>query len=143
MDDQVVVRVVRSVASVVAGLAAATLTVALMTWVVVQLMLDGDMTADPTAAYLGVNLAYSLFAAVLGGWLAARIAAHKPMFHAGIVAAVMLVLAAAGDTEAAASGVPGWYNPVVGAIGATGAILGGLLHRDQLSADSRSTPSTM
>lgn len=139
MDDQAVVRVVRSVGSVVAGLAAATITVVLMTWVVVQLMLDGDMTAAPTPAYLGVNLAYSLFAAVLGGWLAARIAAHRPMLHAGLVAAVMLLLALAGDADPPQGGVPSWYNPVVGVIGATGALLGGLLHRGQPAGPAAGT----
>ena len=132
MDDQAVVRIVRSVGSVVAGLAAATLTVVIMTWIVVQLMLDGDMAAAPTTAYLGVNLAYSLFAAVLGGWLAARIAAHKPVLHAGVVGAVMLLLALAGDADPPQGGVPGWYNPAVGVIGAVGALIGGFLHRGQL-----------
>ena len=133
MDDQTVLNIVRSVVSVVAGLLAATVAVVLLTWVAVQLMLGGDMEAAPTPAFLGVNLAYSLLAAVLGGWLAARLTAHSPVLHAGIVAGVMLVLAIIGDANPPESGVPSWYNPVVGVVGAVGALLGGLLRRTQLT----------
>ena len=127
MSGEAIVRIVRSIASVVAGLGVATLVVVLLTWVAVMLMLDGDMTASPTPPYLVINLAYSFGAAVLGGWLAARIAAHQPLLHAGIVAVVMLVLAVLGDGNPPDAGVPAWYGTVVGTLGAAGALAGGWL----------------
>ena len=127
MNGETVVRIVRSVGSVVAGLGAATVVVVVMTWVAVVLMFGGDMTADPTTPYLAINLAYSFGAAVLGGWVAARIAAHRPFLHAGIVAAVMLVLAVLGDGGPPDAGVPAWYGPGVGTLGAAGALVGGWL----------------
>lgn len=123
MDERVVTNVLRSVGSVVAGLAAATMAVVVLTWVAVGLMLGGDVTAAPTGPYLAVNLGYSFLAAVLGGWVAARIAAHRPLLHAGIVGAVMLLLALGG--EAPDGRTPAWYGTVIGVIGATGALTGG------------------
>lgn len=128
---------IRSVLSVVAGLASATLLVVALTWVLVQLMFGGDMTAEPTPVSLGINLAYSFLAAMVGGWVAARIASHKPLLHAGIVAAVMVTLASLGDGNPPEGGVPEWYGPVVGVIGAVGALLGGYLRVRSLSLRER------
>ncbi len=124
-------QIVRSVLSLVAGLAAAMMLVVGLTWLFVQLMLDGDMTASPTPAYLGVNLAYSFFAAVAGGWVAARIAGRQELLHAGGVGVVMLVLSLGGDASAE-TGVPGWYYPAVGVLGALGAVMGGWLRQRAL-----------
>ncbi|MDX1676144.1 MAG: hypothetical protein R3314_15220 [Longimicrobiales bacterium] len=140
MDERAVTNIVRSVGSVVAGLAVATLVVVLLTWVAVLLMLGGDMTAAPTGEYLAVNLTYSFFAAVLGGWVAARIALHRPLLHAGIVGAVMLVLAMGG--EAPDGPIPSWYGTVIGVVGATGALTGGWLRARAAAAAAESAPGS-
>ena len=136
-------KIVRSVLSVIGGLATAMVLVVALTWLAVQLMLDGDMGAAPTPAYLGVNLAYSFFAAVAGGWVAARIAARRPLLHAGIVAVVMLLLSLGGDGSPPAGGVPDWSSPVIGGLGGAGALVGGWLRATALrraGGSSRAAP---
>ena len=124
MEGKTVGRILRGIGAVVVGLAVATVTVVALTWAAVALMLDGDMAASPTPAYLAVNLGYSFAAAVLGGWLAARVAAVRPVLHAGIVGAVMLLLALGGE-GGGDGGTPAWYGTAIGLLGATGALLGG------------------
>lgn len=48
----------------------------------------------PTTAYVVVNVIGSIFAAAVGGYLAARIAPRAPMLHGAILAGIILVLAA-------------------------------------------------
>ena len=130
--------IVRSVLAVVAGLAVTMVLVVALTWLAVQLMLGGDWTAAPTPAYLGINLTYSFLAAVAGGWLAARIAARREILHAGVVAVVMLLLSLAGDANPPEGGVPEWYSPVIGVLGAAGALVGGWLRATALRRRSGS-----
>lgn len=119
----------RSILAVLAGLAASVVTVIVLTFAAVFVFFGGDMTADPTPPYLGVNIAYSLGAAMLGGWLAARLAPSRPFWHAGSLA-VLLFLLSFGGTGAeaeASSAVPAWYGTVLAIIGPTGVVLGGWL----------------
>jgi hypothetical protein len=65
--------------------------------------------------------------AVIAGWLAARIAGYAEFAHAIGLAAIIAI----GTLVAASSPVPdhqpGWYVPVVGAVGVTGVLFGGWL----------------
>jgi hypothetical protein len=51
-------------------------------------------SGHPTPAYLGVNVAYSLAAAALGGYVAARIAGYRPLLHSGLLGAIMFCFGA-------------------------------------------------
>jgi hypothetical protein len=62
----------------------------------------------PTPTYLACNVAYSLFAAGVAGFICALIAGHRPTLHAGILAAIML--AASVPAALHPAGVqPTWY----------------------------------
>jgi hypothetical protein len=84
------------------------------------------MTSVPTPPYLAANLAVSFLAAVAGGWVCARIAPARALAHGALLAALFLAMSLL-PTGAAANGQPGWYVPVIAAIGVTGVISGALL----------------
>lgn len=117
-------KIVRSIVAVAAGLVTIVVLVVALTWVSVEAFLEGDITIDPTPTFMGISLAYTFFAAVVGGWGTARIAWGRPMLHAAALAAAVLVLGLLGAHPAGAS-APGWYAPVVGVLGLMGALTGG------------------
>lgn len=121
--------ILKSVLAVLAGLATAIIMVMLLTLAAVFVFFGGDMTADPTPPYLAVNIAYSFGAAVLGGWVTARLAPAREFTHAVAAAVVIFLLSFAGTgAEAEAnSAVPGWYGTALAALGPTGMVLGGWL----------------
>jgi hypothetical protein len=87
--------------------------------------------ADPLpAAYLATNLLIGLLAAILGGWLATRLAPAAPHKHvlalAGLVVLMALVTARTQGPDASAQ--PPWYPWATAAIGLAGVLLGGHLH---------------
>lgn len=127
----------RSVGAVLAGFVVATIVVGVATVVTVMVMLPdagpGAMPV-PTPKYLAVNLGYSFAAAVLGGWLAARLAGRAPLGHGMAVGTVMLVLGfvtAALPSDGVQGSQPGWYLYVMPVLGWIGATLGGVLRGQQ------------
>ena len=124
---------VRSIIAVIAGLIVMIAIVALCTLIAVPLLVPGDtMTGEvePGSTWLVVNLAYSLVAAVAGGWLTATVAMDRRMLHAAILAFVVFLLAIPGIIAGgAATGQPGWYPVVVAAVGILGVLAGGRLAR--------------
>lgn len=129
---------VKSAGAVVAGFASATVTVLVLTWITVLAFFGGDMTAEPAPPYLAVNLSYSFAAAVLAGWLAARLAPRKPFSHAVAVAVLVFLLSLGGSGAEAegASQVPSWYGTVLTTVMPVGALLGGWLR-------TRGTPAAV
>jgi hypothetical protein len=119
----------RSVAAVVAGLAAGMVAVMVLTYAAALVFFGGDLTAPPTPVYLVANITYSFGSAVLAGWLAASLAPRWPPAHAVAVAAVMLLLSGGGGggEASAASGVPDWYGPALTVLMPLGALVGGWL----------------
>jgi hypothetical protein len=117
-------RILRSVAAVAVGLGfmAATVTVGIL--VASGLIGDGAM---PLAAYLSVNLAVCGIGAILGGWLAARIASFAPYGHAAVMAAIVAVLSITTAPGALSTAYPGWYPSVLGLVAVLGVLLGGKL----------------
>ncbi|MDX1661333.1 MAG: hypothetical protein R3326_06035, partial [Gemmatimonadota bacterium] len=102
---------VRSVLAVLAGLAAMTVVVIAFTMLAGALLYpDRPVTSpvDPSGTWLVVNLAYSTLAAILGGWVAARLARRARFGHAVALALVVVVMSIAGG--AASTGQPGWYS---------------------------------
>ena len=124
-------RIMRSVAAIAVGLGfmAATLTVGTL----VASVLIGVGTADDRpsatamATYLYVNLAICAIGAILGGWLAARIASFAPYGHAAVMAAIVAVSSITTVTSAPAPNQPGWYPSALGLVAVLGVLLGGKL----------------
>jgi hypothetical protein len=78
-------------------------------------------------AAVGAILVVSALAAVMGGWITARLAGGAEMTHAAVLAAIMgtiTVLVSLGERP---EGQPGWYAPVVGTLGVMGILAGGWL----------------
>jgi hypothetical protein len=117
-------RILRSVAAIVVGLGFMAATVTVGTLVASALIGDGAM---PLAAYLSVNLAVCGIGAILGGWLAARIASFAPYGHAAVMAAIVAVLSVTTAPGAPATAYPGWYPSALGLVAVLGVLLGGKL----------------
>lgn len=105
----------RSVAAVVMGLA--------------FMLTFAGLVAPVLAAFAGVPgfLAANAMAAVIGGWLAARIAGRAELAHAvalAVVIAIGTILAASVEPPVPQ---PVWYVPVAGLVGVTGVLIGGWL----------------
>jgi hypothetical protein len=117
-------RFLRSVAAIAVGLGfmAATVTVGILA--ASTLIGDGP---TPMATYLSVNLAICGIGAILGGWLAARIASFAPYGHAAVMAALVAVLSLTTATGTPAPAYPGWYPSVLGLVAVLGVLLGGKL----------------
>lgn len=98
--------VLRSVLAVIFGFFAMAITVTLCTFVTVLVL--GLHTGAPTPLYLGLNVAYSLGAAVLGGWVTGDLAPARSDLHGGALGLLMVLLAIPGLLHPA-PGQPAWY----------------------------------
>jgi uncharacterized membrane protein YfcA len=113
----------RSVLAVVGGyLVTAVLVVVLVS---LATMATRARAGEPNRAYLVLNLAGGLVAAMIGGLAASRIAPSAPMRHVLILAGIILL---AGLTGVASPqpGQPSWYPYALLVIGPAGAYVGGL-----------------
>jgi len=117
-------RIMRSIAAIAVGLGFMAATVTVGTLVASALIGGG---APPMATYLSMNLAICGIGAILGGWLAARIASFAPYGHAAVMAAVIAVGSITTVTGAPAPAYPGWYSSVLGLVAVLGVLLGGKL----------------
>lgn len=133
-------RIMRSLAAIIVGLGfmAATTTV----WMIVAnatFMPGGPEVARASsirmAAYLYANLIVCGVGAVIGGWLAARIAPSAPYGHAAALAAIVAIVSIPSATGAPAPAHPGWYPAAIGLIGVLGVLLGGKLRAAAASAE--------
>src|SRR5262245_49262139 len=124
-------RIIRSIAAVVAGLGflAATTTVGrLVGQVAFGESREGISAPASPDAYFYFTLVVLGIGAVIGGWLAARIATFAPYGHAAAMAAIVAVLTI--ELLAAAPpdpGQPGWYPSALGLVAVVGILLGGKL----------------
>jgi len=114
----------RGVGAVLAGLVTGMVVVVALTYLATLILFGGDMNAPPTSPYLAFNIAYSFAAAMLAGWLAARLAGSRPLVHAAGVAALMLILSSGGGGSPD-SLAPEWYGPALMVLMPVGALLGG------------------
>ena len=134
-------RVLRSIAAVVCGLGFMAATVTVGTLVASALIgtpqpVGSRPAATVPLAYLVVNLAICAVGAVLGGWLAARIATFAPYAHASVMAAVVAVLSVTTATGVPDAGHPGWYPSAIGLVAVFGILLGGKLRAAAASASA-------
>ena len=123
--------IMRSVAAIAVGLGFMAATVTVGTLVASVLIgggsEDGTPSAVAMATYLYLNLVICGIGAILGGWLAARIASFAPYGHAAVMAAIVAVLSMTTVTGAPAPSHPGWYPSALGLVAVLGVLLGGKL----------------
>ena len=114
----------RSGIAVLAGYMAMAIAVVLTNSASAAAMLP-TVDSPPSAAYLGVNMGLGLLAAMLGGYVTARLAPQNPRNHIAALGGVILIL---GVLSARAGGMqPAWFRFGIIGIGLAGAALGGLL----------------
>lgn len=122
--------VLRTFLALVSGFVTATLGVLAFTAVSVMVLFGGDMTAEPTAPYLVLNLAYTLGCAVAGGWVAAYVARERLLLHGFLLAAVMISLSIPAAIEGGPQpGQPTWYPWALVLIVGIGAPTGALIRQ--------------
>lgn len=89
---------------------------------------DGISAPAPPGGFFYVSLIVLGIGAVIGGWLAARIATFAPYGHAAAMAAIVAVLTIELLTAAPpVPGQPGWYPSALGLVAVFGILLGGKL----------------
>lgn len=141
---------IRSGLSILAGFAAMTVCVIGFTLAAMAVLYPGqpiDAPIDPSTGWIAVNLAYSLAAAVAGGWVTAKIATRSPLGHAAALALIVLAMAVVGRfTGGSATGAqPGWYAVAVSAVGVAGVLLGGWMaarHREPARETADPSPAS-
>ena len=124
-------RIIRSVAAVLAGLGfmAATATVGML---VASLALGREtpevrLTPRAFSTFLFLYVVFCGLGGIFGGWLTARIGASAPYAHAAALAAVVAVLSIEVALAMPTPGQPGWYPSLLGIVAVTGVLLGGKL----------------
>jgi hypothetical protein len=118
----------RSISAVLGGYVAMAGLVLGGTAIAAAALVPGGLDAMRTPAtgplpnsYLSANVAVSLLAAVVGGWVAAAIAQSNAGFHVAALAALILLMGAVSGRTAGAK-QPSWYPwaiPLVGVVGVT------------------------
>jgi hypothetical protein len=116
-------RPLRSLTAVVAGFGFMTTAVLIGTNLVGVLL----HAAGYPNLMVGAGLLVAGLAAVMGGWIAGRIAVVAPLQHAMALAALLALLTTMMMGGELPPGTPGWYPGVVGGVGVAGVLLGGWL----------------
>jgi hypothetical protein len=131
----------QSIGAVVAGYAAMVVLVMAgsMAWMALRVpgglkamreqMKSGGAAAMPTPppSYLAFNLALSLFAAALGGWVTRGIAPSAPTRHLLALGAVVVVMGFVSSRAPGSGRQPSWYRLVIPLVGLAGIALSTLL----------------
>lgn len=123
---------IRSVLAVIAGYAVTAAIVIACTILAAKFLIPETAT-EPPRGYLVANIAYSLLAAVAGGYITARIARRAPVAHAAVLALVIVAIGTAtmsGGPQGSASAF-GWG--IVG-LGVVGSLAGGVVRAAQVRA---------
>jgi hypothetical protein len=115
---------VRSFLAVLSGYASMAIVVMALTPLAARLFIPEGAVAG--APYLSANIAYSFAAAVLGGWVAARLAPRNPLAHGAALAGTILILSLTMLQAGSQSGgpQPSWYPLATLVIGVAGSLIG-------------------
>ena len=127
----------QSILSVIVGYGVMTIIVMIGTVAAAAALLQGGLAAmrsaqgppTPSKNYLYANLAISLVAAIVAGWIAARMAPSAPFLHA----AALAVLVAAMSTltsrtqKSQYARQPYWYPRTIAILGVIGVLIGGFV----------------
>lgn len=89
-------------------------------------------TFKPPTAYILINLVCGLLAAMLGGFVAARLAPAAPRKHAAVLGAMVLVFGILYAVSGRNGPQPMWYLTALPVVGAAGVMLGGLWRANAL-----------
>ena len=116
----------RSLLAFIAGFAAMAVAVMVLTAGLAPVFAPGNVA---TPLWLVVNLAYSLAAAALGGWVAAHLAPRARFEHGAAVAVFVVASYFLGGMQPQ-PGQPDWYPHVITAIAVAG-LLAGARYRAQ------------
>ena len=132
MQEESVTPIIKSALSVVGAFFVVAVLVGLTTTVVSRVMLpDGGAQAEPTTAFLIVNIVYSLAFAVVGGYVAATVSDHSPLAHAAGLSGFMMALGLTSwlwvNGGEPAPGQPAWYPAVMSLLVPPVAVFGGVL----------------
>ena len=119
-------RILRSVAAVACGLGFMAATVRVGVLLASAVAGTPQPSNDGLTAYVFLNLLICGAGAILGGWLAARIASFAPYGHAAVMAVIVALSVGTAAGEPAA-GSPGWYPSALGLVAVVGVLLGGKL----------------
>ncbi|HYL79137.1 MAG TPA: hypothetical protein VEU96_33410 [Bryobacteraceae bacterium] len=115
----------RSVLAVLGGYATMAFVVILFTGIVKMLAPAWmAMEGKPAASYLAVNLTYSFVAALLGGYVAAWIAARLPVQHA-LALGVLVLLGSIASAMQTGDRQPRWYQAALAILMPLAVVLGG------------------
>ncbi|MDQ2873259.1 MAG: hypothetical protein M3R35_09045 [Candidatus Eremiobacteraeota bacterium] len=99
--------------------------------VIALLMFHGNSVAIAPPQYVAANAVLWLLAGITAGGLTARMAPSRPVYHAAALCVPILAIGViAIFSSTAQSLLPHWYEPLVTALGAAGAVTGGLLAKD-------------
>ena len=120
-------QIVRAFLALLAGFATMALVVGVITAMLERLspQLVGQK-GNPRAAYVFINLCYSLAAAMLGGYVTAWIAQGNVLAYIAALALIVLLLAALSALQLRGQ-QPIWYQLLLVAVMPVGVLLGGLL----------------
>lgn len=123
----------RSIIAVIAGLIVAMVILTGGTAALAALIIPGGLeaaaTTVPPTTYIAGELVLSAMAAVLGGWVTARMAPNREMVHVVALAVLVSLRSVAyflGNTNAFGM-QPGWYVNLIPVIDIGGVLLGGWL----------------
>ena len=119
--------ILRSIFAVVAGYAVMKAIVIGATYALPMIKPEWFLIGTPeTPGYFAVNICYNLFAALTGGYIAARLASRSPLNHAYALAALSVVMsiitALASEQEQ-----PRWYRAFLVVVVPAAIIAGGWL----------------
>lgn len=132
----------RSIIAVVAGFVAMALITMIGTMAIMTAVVPGGLKAmramgdaggagmpAPTPRYLAMNIALSLVAAILGGWITARVASRAASGHLIALCVVIVLMSVVSAFGAGSSRQPAWYKVVIPLVGVAGVALSALLTR--------------
>ena len=123
----------QSILSIVVGYLVMAIIVMIGTIAAAAALVPGGLSAmrraegppAPTKNYLYANLALSLVAAIVGGWLTARMAPFAPFTHVAALA-VLIVAMALISAKYQAARQPSWYSWTIAIVGVAGVLIGGI-----------------
>ncbi len=120
-----------SIVAVLGGYLATAVLVVVSTIIASKALNPPQVPGEPpvaTVPYLVANLSLALLGAMAGGYLCAWIAPVSPLIHVIVLACLFGGLAlATAITSGPMPGQPSWYPWVIGIIGASGVMIGGIL----------------
>ena len=119
----------RSTVAIVGGAITTMVLVLIATYMSVLVLLppapEGVLPyATPT--FVVVSLGYSMASAIVGGWVAARLARGRALMHS-VGMGILLLIPILRSRGAPGPGQPGWYPWVFGAVVLVGAVAGAVL----------------